>query len=326
MTNRSISAKREVSTLGINKLQSSQGTPGSWGQAGSSSPTDGAEPSPGGQPAPPFQGPRPPAWLETKPVLWVPKQGSRLAPGSTERGQTPEAHPASPLHPAAAVQSSPCSPATRPYPASMGQHLPTPRQGRGKNSPAAAFKCSEPSAAGDDAHPHPHSHPHPRWPQPGAQQQPQLCPSFSKSVPKPCPLAVPGTETTDPQWLRLKSFISCSRSGGGRLGGAGDWRRGSSARHPDGETRDPLSLPTAPSPLVVLPMGAPGTGSAICTVTQEPVSRTLAGTPRCHGTGGRGARPRATPARAAGTERGRMGPMAEPPFLREMQRAKRSDG
>lgn len=112
----------------------------------------------------------------------------------------------------------------------------------------------------------------------------------------------------------------------------GERRQGSSARHPDRETWDPPLPPRGPVPSGrVYPggCGAQGTGSAICTATQEPVSRTLPGAAWCRGAGGRGVwpgvwgpgewGPRAAPARAVGTEREQPGLMAELPFLYEMQ-------
>lgn len=220
---------------GINKLQSSRGAPGSrgrarrcqrWGLLSCSR----AEPGPGGQPAPPPWGPQAPACLEPRPLLQEPRQGSGLAPSSTERGQSPPSPPAAPSAPqprcrAASTHQEPGrilhpQGSTTQLPGRAGNSHPAPQlQLLNALSPQLRVTMPMPMSI-----PIPSPNPHP---QPSTQQRPgaaPVCPSAAKAVPKPGPLAVPGTETADPQRLHLKSFISCSRSVGGRHGGVGERR------------------------------------------------------------------------------------------------------
>ena len=138
--------------------------------------------APGGSQHPHFGDPDlPPGWRRRL-CSGHPGRGQGWHPAARRgaRPQQPSQPPRCTQHPAAMVRSSPCSPGTWPYPAPTEQHHPSPRQDRAGSSPAAAFKCSEPSAAGDDADAHPHPHP---FPSPPAPAQHPAAPGAAPAVP-----------------------------------------------------------------------------------------------------------------------------------------------
>lgn len=188
---------------GINKLQSSRsrGTPGSWGQArrcrcwellsygwgraqlqgAASTPALG---TPTSRPA--------------RNKAFAPGAQAGVRAGTWQHGEGPEPQqptqpPCCTQHPTATVWSSPRSPGTQLYPAPTAQHHPAPRQGREllPSSTAAAFKCSEPSAAGDDAHSRPRPRPHPHQAPAQHPAAPGGSPSCAPFQPRQCQSHVP---------------------------------------------------------------------------------------------------------------------------------------
>lgn len=289
---------------GSNKLQWSCRTPGSWARLGiasarSCSPTGEAEPGRRGTQHPALGNPRfPPGWkygLGAQDCTWQHRKG--LDPGSSP------SHPTGPSTPWPQRGASP---------AHLGPHCilhPSAQQlpGRAGAPQLQLFNALSPQLQVTMLMPT--SSPSP----PAPVQQPQLCPFLPKTVPKACPLAMPGTENTDPQRLCLKSFISCSRSDGGRLGGS----RGAAPGARAGRLGTPLSLPTAPSPVAVVTRG--GSRDGLCCLHcdtgargPDPARGNAVLWPGREGClAGRG--PRATPARAAGRGQGGRGWRMSPP-------------